>query len=82
MKCKHCDGTGVMLYAKSQWEKEDYNECPTCDGSGYVCDECGDPLPSHHVRLCDPCWRKANPAQPDTMLIRDAKNYPDEREGK
>jgi RecJ-like exonuclease len=71
MKCERCFGTGHLFG----------DECAECDGSGYVCDICGDPLPIRGARLCDQCWRKANLPQPE-MYIRDAPNYPDEREGK
>ena len=51
MTCIYCEGTGK----KQNGSKID---CTVCEGTGNVCDTCGQPIPDDGDYLCIECDRK------------------------
>lgn len=48
MICIYCEGTGVE-------PKTRLDKCGICQGTGYVCDMCGESIPDDGDYLCEDC---------------------------
>jgi len=54
MWCGTCDGSGELRCFDEDTKTASYIECPDCEGSGTLCDECGDPAVAGSD-LCEAC---------------------------
>jgi RecJ-like exonuclease len=52
MTCIYCEGTG-----KDKKNPHPMAACPVCDGSGQVCDTCGESIPDDGDYLCEDCGK-------------------------
>lgn len=55
MQCYSCAGSGLA-------DGTD-NACPECEGCGFMCDECGEPIADDDTDICEFCKELADEAE-------------------
>ena len=52
--CEKCRGTGASVYIYSSGRGES-GPCEYCEGTGTLCDRCGEPCDSDTLEICGMC---------------------------